>query len=502
MNCFVFVVMDAVKGVFRRATQSTREKMGNADGTENKDLAEVIRRLKVMERSCCVISEKVQKLAKTIEDVGLLAKDIGEEYKNLAQNLAQTPVSNEPAPTPEMVQLSTELSAFGAELSAKAQELGRELKTNAFDNLSAFVRDVPQLRAMEDDRKKKQLEHDFFKQKVVGLIKNPPKDHTRIPRNESILENWRQSLHAATEGMKQAGSNMWSNGNRSIDMAVYTVAMVCGNYFGYGINSAKNHFVNAKLPQYQAAPLLPPAPLPPAPASWQPPAPAPGQAPYAQPGFAQPQPHQYGQAQPQFGGQQPQFGQGSPQQGQQGFMSPQQQSPQNFGQQPSQTQPSQLNFGYDQGSNNSNQGPNNANQGPNNSNPGQQQQPQQWGSAAATQAQSAFPPQGANSFAFQNQNQPSFGNQQGGQFQPPQTHDHHQHQQSHQQHQQQPISGVAGWGAPPTPSQDGPPPPPPPSNTSQPQPSPESHGSVPSAWGAPQGQHQAAFGEQPPPPPQ
>lgn len=433
--------MDAVKGVFRRANQSIKEKSGKVENSTDKEVLNAMNRVRSMATAGNGMMDKVAKLSRAMEDVGALTIGIAEDYKNqVVEGLT----------APEMVQLMVEMNACGQEIVGKAQELQRSMKENAYDNIGAFAKEVPNLKNLEEDMTKKQLEYDFFKNKVNELCRNPPKDSTRIPRNEGIRENWRQQHWHAQEHLKQVISNLHSNGMRSMDTCVYTVAMTLGNFSGYTVNSAKNHFVNARLPTYNTTPLLPPAQIPPPPPPFQQPqqqAYGGGQPPNQ---YGSPQQGQYGtQSQynspqggqqqygsPQQGGQPPtQQGHYSPppQQGQQGQQQYNTQSPDNnsqqqgwnnnttFGSQPSAPpqQPSQVNYGYDQQQ--------------------QQQPPQQH------QQHPPTPPA---------QQQQQYQQPQQQQQAPPQQQQYQQHDQ--QQHQQQGGAPPPAWNA-----TSQPPPPPP-----------------------------------------
>jgi hypothetical protein len=245
--------MDAIKGLARRATQTLREKVSHADQTNDDKLNEATRKVRIFEKSSVAVSDKVLKIARIIEDLSTALRDIGEEYRQC------------PDLSPESAQLAEDMFSFGTTLLAKAQEHQAPLKDQAFDILGNFIRELPKLKDAEEDRKKKQLEYDFFRQKVLELRKSPPKDFTRIPRNEAILENWRQELWKSTESNKAVVSNLYATGQRALDQAVLTVAQVVGSFSNLAAAGSKAQFVNARLPIYSNAPLLQPAPLPPNP---------------------------------------------------------------------------------------------------------------------------------------------------------------------------------------------------------------------------------------------
>jgi hypothetical protein len=333
--------MDAFKGVFRRATQSTKEKTGSVEATVDTASIDVNKRIVQFQKTSVVLSEKVRKLEEALLVVGTMCREIGEEYRAMAVG--------EPGQQPPMydgvVALSGELAAFGAEVHAKSTEMQKNLREHAFDPMTNFLHDLPLLKSLEEDRRKKQLEHDFFKTKVEGLIKDPPKDFSRIPRNEMIRENWRQQLHQASEGLKIGLSKSYAAGQQAVDGTVYCVAMTMGNWAGAMANGC-GRFAQAQLPAYPAQPILVAEQLPPPPPQWVPPVMTYGSQPQqpqqpqqqqqggavSQPNLAQQQQSQPGFA-PQSNSQSPQqsssqFGQSPPQQQQQFGQSPQQQQQQ------------------------------------------------------------------------------------------------------------------------------------------------------------------------------
>lgn len=312
--------MEAIKGLARRATQSVR---GTSDAQDDK-IPEVTRKVRAMEKAGVNLSDKILKVARLMGELGQTLKEIADEYKAVPDLL------------PEMTALADETLAMGHAVATKAGEFQTVLKEQGFDQIGLFLRELPKLRDAEEDRKKKQLEYDFFKNKVADLRKNPPKDTSRIPRNEGILENWRQELWKSTENLKQLLSNLHASGQRALDQSVLTVDMTVTNFAGYTAALGKQHFVNARLPMYSPAPILPPMALPPNPlVPFYSPG-GPGGVPANQSGVFVP-----------------------------GVGSPQQQPPYaTVGGQPPQVQPSVLNYGYQTG----------AQQPP----PQQQQQPS-WG---------------------------------------------------------------------------------------------------------------------------
>ncbi|CUI14404.1 Hypothetical protein, putative [Bodo saltans] len=325
--------MDALKGLARRATQTFREKVSNADSTSDGGLIDTTKKVRQFEKTAVTLSDKVLRVAKLIEELGSLVRDIGEEYKQM------------PDLFPETQQLADDTLAFGTTLVQKAQEHQAPLKDHAFDLLGNFIKDIQKMRDIEEDRKKKQLEYDFFRQKVLELRKSPPKDFTRIPRNEQILETWRTELWKSTEANKAIVSMLFSQGQRAIDQSVLTVGQVLNSFLNIAASGAKHTYGNARLPLYPVAPLLTPAPLPPNPlppfqypnTTGQPPAPvnyAPSgdynspNPPHSQQ-WQQPQPPQQHQQQPAWGQQQqpPQQNWGQQQQPQQPQHQQQQQPP-------------------------------------------------------------------------------------------------------------------------------------------------------------------------------
>lgn len=368
--------MDAFKGVFRRATQAAKEKIGSADATEDSQLAEIAKKIRLFEKTGVHLSDKITRISRNMEELMTQLKEFGDSFKQITE------------PGSEMSSLADELMNVANESQAKVAELQKGLR-DSFDNIGAFLREVPKLKEVEEDRKKKQLEFDFFKTKVAELKKSPPKDYTRIPRNEGILENWRVELWKSTENCKAVASGLYIGGMRCLDVSAYTVAMTLSNLWNAQLQMAKLHFVNARLPVYPAAPVLQPSPLPPNPfPPWVPPA---FQQQVAQPG-AQPapygvtpgaQPPAWGQPPPQqpYGGQPPAQGSSAP--------------PPPWGQQQQQPYPPS---GYPHGQYPPPSGP---------AQPGHQQAPAGWGGSP----QHTASPPGTQQYASPQQQQYSPGQQ-------------------------------------------------------------------------------------------
>ena len=243
--------METIKGFARRATQSAKEKFAHADATNDDRLLETSRKVRQQEKSCSVIIEKIGKMCRVLDEFANVSREIGDEYR---MNLDQGS---------EMCQLAEDCRAFGNEMAQKVQEFQKTLKDGAFEPLSAFMKEIAKLKDYEEDRKKKQLEFDFFRTKVAELRRNPPKDSSRIPRNEQKLEQWRRDLWQSTENSKAFVSGLFSQAQRALDQAVLACAQTIMNYSALAAGVSKNHFASAHLPLYPTAPILPPTPLPP-----------------------------------------------------------------------------------------------------------------------------------------------------------------------------------------------------------------------------------------------
>jgi hypothetical protein len=331
--------MESIKGLARRATQSTKERFG-ADSTKDIRIEEVTKKITGFSRASTKMSDKVTRLGRVFEELGMILSDLAADYK-----------STTPAPGCEMDKLADEMAAMGAEVTEKSKEFHKILKENAFDPITGFLKELPKAKLAEDEQKKVQLEFDFFRNKVTELKRSHQKDPTRIPRNEAILEKWRVDLHNSTEKSKSVVSELFAQGQKVIDMALFTVSQCVGNYSTYVTALSTQHFLGARLPVYPTAPILLPTPLPPSPFQTTPMPPGPGGYPVgAQPsqlsfGYDpnQQQQHQWNQQQQQPGQYTGQPGQYPPQQpGQyspQGGYPPQGQSPQ--GQYSPQQQPQQ-----------------------------------------------------------------------------------------------------------------------------------------------------------------
>lgn len=255
--------METIKSFARRTTQTLREKVGNASTTAQddalRDACKVVLKYKETGELICT---KILRLAELMEELGKITKDIGDAYMKL------------PELQPESGQLAADIFDVGSKLVLTAQEHQKGLKEQCFDVLTSFLKEASMMKTVEERRRNNRLEYDFFRQKVLGLRQNPPKDITRIMRNEERMENWRVKLWEATEHNKAVCSKVYSEGQRAIDLSVLTFTQVLGSYLNIAGNGFKQQFVNARLPVYSTAPILPPAPLPPSPHQrYQPPFP-------------------------------------------------------------------------------------------------------------------------------------------------------------------------------------------------------------------------------------
>ncbi|RNF16350.1 uncharacterized protein Tco025E_05263 [Trypanosoma conorhini] len=268
--------METIKGLARRATQSLREKVLHGDASGHDETLEAAsKKVFQYQRSGEAICVKMIRAAELIEELGKVLKEVAEEYQNVPDLL---PVSS---------QLAADVLEVGTKLFVTAQEHQKGLKEQGFDVLNSFIKNISKLKDAEEARRKNQLEYDFFRQKVLGLRAMPPKDKSRIPRNEQKLENWRVEFWRATENSKAVCSQLYAEGRRAIDLSVLTLTRVLGSFLSIAGNGFKQQFVNARLPVYPTTSLLPSAPLPPNPMPpYQPPPPQAGgyaAIPYGQP---------------------------------------------------------------------------------------------------------------------------------------------------------------------------------------------------------------------------
>ena len=247
--------MDTLKSIARRATQTTKEKVGNANATTDPVLKEGMQQIRNYERVTMSIADKVSRLCQVLDDLALILKEIGEDYKkNASSSNLQTPR--------EMVDMTMSLIQFGSEIGVKSDEIKANLKQVCYDPLIAYGKECEGLQKLEDQRRNQQLEYDFFKAKCADLLTKQQKDSTRIPRNEQIREKWRHELYTTTEAMKSSGSSLFNKGVKTVDNALFQVCMSMGKYSALAAKSSQEHFGNSTLPLYDDFIIMPPAPLP------------------------------------------------------------------------------------------------------------------------------------------------------------------------------------------------------------------------------------------------
>lgn len=246
--------MDAIKGIARRATQSVRSAVSDGGKTEeDKAIDDTRAKILQFERVSSVVGGKLERIGALYEELGRLLGEVAADYRDA------------PDKAPEADDLQRELQAAAAEIEEKGKEFRKKLKEDAQDPLTMFLKEIPKLRDIEEDRHKKHLEYDFFRTKVLSLRSDPPKDSSRIPRNEAILESWRIELWKATEVNKAAVSSLYSHGRQTIDRSILILAQTSGLYVHSATQAIKKHLFNAKLPVYDQAQKLTPSPLPPNP---------------------------------------------------------------------------------------------------------------------------------------------------------------------------------------------------------------------------------------------
>ncbi|CCW61519.1 unnamed protein product [Phytomonas sp. EM1] len=246
--------MEAIKGLARRTSQSLKEKVSRVDANpEDTSIEEVARKVSELVARSRSISEKLSYSIRLLEDLGKTLKEIGEEHRQ-APDLAV-----------ESRQLAESVYEIGIRLIELSSEHRIGLQSNCIDLLTHFTKECVKLSNLEDVRRCNRLEYNFFKSKVNRLREKPPKDFSRIPRNEQILENWRIELSRATENYKIFSSQLYLKGRQSLDRSVFTMVQVLKSFFEGAFMRFRQIFSTSRLPEYPTNPILRPTPLPPDP---------------------------------------------------------------------------------------------------------------------------------------------------------------------------------------------------------------------------------------------
>ncbi|EPY19828.1 hypothetical protein STCU_09275 [Strigomonas culicis] len=243
--------MEVIKGYARRTTQSIRERISGAStSAEEQQLLEGEEKVRRLEASSRTIGDKLIKMARLIEEIGVTMKEIGDEYKQV------------PDLVDDSQRICQDVLAVGAKLTAAAREQQQQLSETGFRPIQEFSRSCAKLSEAEKLRQQHHLELDFFKRKVQQLRTTPQRDCSRLPRNEQRLHTWRVEVWRSSEICRALTSELYVLGRRAIDTGVLTVAGMVQNYFTVGASETSVAFHSLHLPEYQTEPVLPPLPAP------------------------------------------------------------------------------------------------------------------------------------------------------------------------------------------------------------------------------------------------
>ncbi|CCW68177.1 unnamed protein product [Phytomonas sp. Hart1] len=246
--------METIKGLARRTSQSLKEKVSGVDADpEDPLIEEVSRKVTDMSSRSRSISEKLSRSIRLLEDLGKTLKEIGEEHRQ-SPDLAA-----------ESRQLAEGVYEIGIKLVALSSEHRVGMQIDCIDLLTHFSKECAKLNNLEDVRRRNRLEYNFFKAKVNRLREKPPKDFSRIPRNEQILENWRIGVWRATENYKIFCSQLYLKGRQSLDRSVISMVQVLKSFFDTAFGEFRHLCNTSRLPEYSTNSVLRPTPLPPNP---------------------------------------------------------------------------------------------------------------------------------------------------------------------------------------------------------------------------------------------
>eukprot|EP00758_Cryptobia_borreli_P014927 Tbor_TRINITY_DN5973_c0_g2::TRINITY_DN5973_c0_g2_i1::g.18980::m.18980 len=179
---------ESVKGFCRRRTQKIKHSTG-ISGFVTKD-EEFDQKVSNFEKLHVTSKAIIKKLAALeVHIVG--AMDVMVELGQLFRTAGTVSGSD------NVLQQGKKIDAFAKYATPKISPL-HSLFGQAIVELEKYSTTGDQLPPLLDDRKDKQLELDFFINKTNELKAHPPSDHTRIPRNESRIAEWKQKYDDST----------------------------------------------------------------------------------------------------------------------------------------------------------------------------------------------------------------------------------------------------------------------------------------------------------------
>jgi hypothetical protein len=201
---------EQVKGFCRRQTQTVNEKYRGVRATRDEAVDAQVAQAHAYRAFTKSLAERLARIGTNFDDTIVCLEAIKNEAA-MVQNQELSDMAK------RMEMLCLDLRVKSAALNDAFRQQNEYLKT--------FVMEGAKLDAMLADRKAKLLEFDFFVNKVNGLRADPPKDPSRIPRNEARVTEWRQLYEDANERTKQLTTTLLQNGLRLSKTAIQAIGV-------------------------------------------------------------------------------------------------------------------------------------------------------------------------------------------------------------------------------------------------------------------------------------
>ncbi|KAG8346289.1 hypothetical protein TRVL_02888 [Trypanosoma vivax] len=229
--------MKYFRGMSHRITQAIKEKIRRKKRSEEDDqLQDTRKRIYEYEKISKRFRSKLCRATKLLNELGQLLKEVGNEYQLV------------PDLNPEGAQLGRDIYFAGVEILQSAEEHRRNLKENGIDLLNHFLSGTKEVERAKNVHRKRQLEHDFYNEKVLELEAQKTKDVVRIGRNTAKLQLQRAQLWNAAEEDKAICTKLHFEGKKAIDVSVVAISRVFCNFFRDSTVRLSQRFMGTSSP--------------------------------------------------------------------------------------------------------------------------------------------------------------------------------------------------------------------------------------------------------------
>lgn len=218
---------EVVKGFCRRRTQQFREEVSKAAApTVDPDVEAKCQAYLHLRSTTGTISSKLRELNMHVAGANRCINEIQLALKPPVATGVQSFV---PLQDEELDIIAKKLEVFVLDAAERERALSATLLESAAE-LARFVEEAQQYEALQEVRRDNMLEYDFFRDKVEDLRKSPPSDGTRLPRNETRLEDWKMRYQDATNRLMNFMNNSSQAGHNALRGGLMGVTGQYGRY--------------------------------------------------------------------------------------------------------------------------------------------------------------------------------------------------------------------------------------------------------------------------------